>query len=53
MTFPHIKHPLDLKKLLWPDVRFYKEQVDIIESVKWNLETYVPAGNKLGGCPLL
>jgi hypothetical protein len=40
--------PMRLAELLWPDDVFYKDQVDIIYSVKDNDETYVPAGNMLG-----
>jgi len=40
--------PLQLAKLCWPDVVFYKEQRDIIYSVLDNDETFVPAGNMLG-----
>src|SRR6516165_73934 len=40
--------PLKLGRILWPDVRFYKQQEEIIHSVLWNDETYVPAGNMLG-----
>lgn len=41
-------HPLRFAKTFWPDVTFYKEQCQIIESVRDNEETYVPAGNMLG-----
>lgn len=44
-------HPDDLlalKELQWPDVEFYDKQLQIIDSVCRNRETYVPAGNKLG-----
>jgi hypothetical protein len=37
-----------LKNLLWPDVRFYREQRDIIDSVWDNDETICVAGNMLG-----
>jgi len=40
--------PLKLGRILWPDVRFYKQQEEIINSALWNYETYVPAGNMLG-----
>jgi len=40
--------PLELAKLCWPHVTFYKEQREIIYSVRDNDETYVPAGNMLG-----
>lgn len=40
--------PAELQALLWPDVYFYDKQREINDSVVWNTETYVPAGNKLG-----
>lgn len=41
-------HPLELAKILWPTIYFYREERQVIESVWRNKETYVPAGNKLG-----
>jgi phage terminase large subunit len=43
-----LKDPLKFAKLLWPDVTFYKQQREIIHSVRDNDETFVPAGNMLG-----
>jgi len=40
--------PLQLAKKLWPHIRFYKQQEQIIYSVQRNNETVVAAGNKLG-----
>lgn len=40
--------PLKFAKLCWPDVKFYREQQEIIYSVRDNYETIVPAGNELG-----
>jgi hypothetical protein len=40
--------PLKFQKLLWPNINFYKEQREIIYSVRDNEETLVPAGNMLG-----
>lgn len=40
--------PRDIQRVLWPDVTFYKEQWDIIDSVENNYETFVVAGNMLG-----
>lgn len=40
--------PLLFAEICWPDVIFYPEQIDIIESVRDNDETYVKAGNALG-----
>lgn len=37
-----------IKDALWPHVDFYDKQWEIIDSVEQNVETYVPAGNKLG-----
>lgn len=43
-----VPDPMWLKERLWPDVRFYDKQIEIIYSVVDNDETYVPAGNMLG-----
>lgn len=43
-----ILDPLKLCKFLWPHVFFYKEQREVIYSVRDNPETFCPAGNKLG-----
>lgn len=40
--------PIEFGKLCWPHVGFYREQKEIIYSVRNNDETYVPAGNMLG-----
>jgi phage terminase large subunit len=40
--------PLGLKDCLWPDVRFYDRQEEIILSVRDNRETYVVSGHQLG-----
>lgn len=40
--------PFEFKAKLWPDVTFYREQEEIIRSVQYNDETFVPAGNMLG-----
>jgi len=40
--------PLAFGKLLWPHVEFYDKQREVIESVRDNKETQVPAGNMLG-----
>lgn len=40
--------PFGLQKLLWPDVRFYDKQREIILSVERNARTFVPAANKVG-----
>jgi hypothetical protein len=40
--------PLAFANWLWPDVSFYEQQEEIIESVRDVKETYVVAGNKLG-----
>lgn len=42
------RDPLVLARLLWPDVKFYREQRDIIYSVENDDETYCYAGNMLG-----
>lgn len=40
--------PLLFAELCWPDIIFYPEQIEIIESVRDDDETYVKAGNALG-----
>lgn len=40
--------PLEFASILWPDVKFYKRQKDVIYSVEENDETFVYAGNQLG-----
>src|SRR5262245_22610384 len=40
--------PLKFASLLWPQVRFYNKQVEVIHSVLRNRRTFVPAGNQLG-----
>jgi hypothetical protein len=40
--------PLALANWLWPEVSFYRQQEEIIESVRDVKETLVVAGNKLG-----
>ena len=47
-TVAYLKDPLRFAKFLWPNVNFYKQQRDIIYSVRDNDETFVPAGNMLG-----
>lgn len=43
-----LRDPIKFAALFWPEVSFYREQRDIIYSVRDNDETYVPAGNMLG-----
>ena len=40
--------PLQFLEMCWPHIMFYKEQREVIFSVRDNVETYCPAGNKLG-----
>ena len=40
--------PFHLKEALWPDVKFFDKQRQIIQSVEKNSETVVVAGNQLG-----
>lgn len=47
-----IVDPIQLGKLLWPEVTFYSRQQEIIYSVLENDETIVPAANVVGVCPL-
>lgn len=43
-----VNDPLGFAKRCWPSVSFYKEQRDIIYSVRDNDETIVPAANQMG-----
>lgn len=45
---PKIIDPMKFKRLMWPHVSFYKEQKEIIYSVRDNDKTTAPAGNGLG-----
>jgi hypothetical protein len=45
---PSVIDPLKLAKLCWPHVFFYKEQREIIYSVRDTPQTFVGAGNQLG-----
>lgn len=40
--------PIQFGAILWPEVKFYKQQREIIYSVVENPETFVVAGNELG-----
>ena len=40
--------PVKMVKLIWPELRMYDKQAEIMRSVWANDETYVPAGNVLG-----
>lgn len=40
--------PFTLKEMFWPDVYFYREQREVIQSVVDNPETFCVAGNVLG-----
>src|SRR5574343_536942 len=48
MTNHQVADPIQLARLLWPDVRFYDRQREIIYSVRDDDITLVPAGNMLG-----
>lgn len=43
-----ITDPMQFKAILWPQVQFYRQQIDIIQSIRDSKETYVVAGNQLG-----
>ena len=40
--------PMEFKRQLWPQTTFYREQKEVIYSVRDNFETVVVAGNQLG-----
>lgn len=49
MDVKALKDPFVLGRILWPHVRLYREQQEIVQSVFYDsVETYVPAGNMLG-----
>lgn len=43
-----LRHPLAFMKLCWPEVIVYRKQVEVMESVVLNDQTWVVAGNQLG-----
>lgn len=45
---PNMMDPMRLNERLWPKAKFYDRQVEIIYSVEENIETLVPAANKVG-----
>lgn len=45
---PLMVDPLEFQSVMWPDVRFYNKQREIVESVEDSAVTVVPAGNMLG-----
>lgn len=49
-SYNRVPDPLQLGRILWPDVHFYDKQQEIVYSVWNNDETFVVAGNMLGGC---
>lgn len=52
MNLEEFANPFKLQRLLWPHVRFYKQQIETIESVFYEAdETIVTAGNMLGDWP--
>lgn len=40
--------PMLMKDALWPHVTFYDKQIEVIHSVRDNIETIVPAANMMG-----
>jgi hypothetical protein len=42
------RDPLQLAEIMWPGVRFYDKQREILQSVVDNDETVVVAGHMLG-----
>lgn len=41
-------NPIAFGRMLWPQYRLYNKQIEIVESVMNNDETYVPAAHKMG-----
>jgi hypothetical protein len=48
MASAPITDPLVFIRALWPDVRLWSKEVEILESVRCNGETFVTAANKMG-----
>lgn len=48
IDFSRIRDPLEFAWYMWPSVRFFSKQADIIYGVRESFETYVQAGNMLG-----
>jgi hypothetical protein len=46
-----VADPFAMASFLWPDVKFYSRQREVIRSVRDNDETFVSAGNMLGRLP--
>lgn len=46
-----VADPFAMASFLWPDVKFYSKQREVIRSVRDNDETFVSAGNMLGRLP--
>lgn len=47
-NYRFVYDPMKFARVVWPQYTFYREQQEIIYSVVYNDETFVPAGNKLG-----
>jgi len=45
---PYTVDPLEFLSVMWPDIRLYDREREIVRSVQVNDETVVVAGNKLG-----
>jgi hypothetical protein len=43
--------PMEFQRQLWPNCKMYREQREVIYSVRDNFETVVVAGNQLGDGP--
>jgi hypothetical protein len=46
-----VADPFAMASFLWPEVKFYSKQREVIRSVRDNDETFVSAGNMLGRLP--
>jgi hypothetical protein len=47
-NYQFLRDPIVLSRVLWPHVKYYNKQIDVIYSVWHNIETDVIAGNMLG-----
>lgn len=47
-NYQFLRDPVVLSRVLWPRVRYYNKQQEVLYSVWHNKETVVPAGNMMG-----
>ena len=48
LTTEILEDPLKFVAAVWPDIRLYKQQAEVLESLRYNYETTVHAANEVG-----